>query len=86
MLNPFFYLQAIFLALGQIWANKLRSILTTLKGLEQPAVERDLFFHRREGGTRYGGLTINAVRRGDLKLLQLSHGSFSSLPSFFLLS
>jgi arylsulfatase A-like enzyme len=31
-----------------------------------------LFFHRREGGTRYGGLTINAVRRGDWKLLQNS--------------
>ncbi|MEE8459530.1 MAG: ABC transporter permease, partial [Phycisphaerales bacterium] len=30
MLNPFFYLQAVFLALGQIWANKVRSILTTL--------------------------------------------------------
>ena len=30
MLNPFFYLQAVFLALGQIWANKFRSILTTL--------------------------------------------------------
>ncbi|MCH7797128.1 MAG: ABC transporter permease [Planctomycetes bacterium] len=30
MLNPLFYLQAIYLALSQIWANKLRSILTTL--------------------------------------------------------
>lgn len=30
MLNPFFYFQAIFLALGQIWANKVRSVLTTL--------------------------------------------------------
>ncbi|MHC5115067.1 MAG: ABC transporter permease [Planctomycetota bacterium] len=30
MLNPFFYYQAIFLALGQIWANKTRSFLTTL--------------------------------------------------------
>ncbi len=30
MLNPFFYFQAIFLALGQIWANKLRAVLTTL--------------------------------------------------------
>ena len=30
MLNPFFYLQAVFLALGQIWANKVRSVLTTL--------------------------------------------------------
>ena len=30
MLNPFFYLQAVVLALGQIWANKVRSVLTTL--------------------------------------------------------
>ncbi len=30
MLNPLFYLQAVYLALSQIWANKLRSILTTL--------------------------------------------------------
>jgi arylsulfatase A-like enzyme len=31
-----------------------------------------LFFHRREGGQRYGGLTINALRRGSWKLLQNS--------------
>jgi len=30
MLSPFFYIQAILLALGQIWANKTRSILTML--------------------------------------------------------
>ncbi len=30
MLSPFFYLQAISLALGQIWANKTRSVLTML--------------------------------------------------------
>lgn len=30
MLNPLFYLQAIALALGQIWANKTRSLLTML--------------------------------------------------------
>ncbi|MCP3905193.1 MAG: FtsX-like permease family protein [Planctomycetes bacterium] len=30
MLSPFFYYQAIVLALGQIWANKTRSFLTTL--------------------------------------------------------
>ena len=34
--------------------------------------DRDLFFHRREGGERYQGLTIQAVRRGDWKLLQNS--------------
>ncbi len=49
-----------------------RSILPTLLGESQPAEERDLFFHRREGGERYGGLTINAIRRGDWKLLQNS--------------
>ena len=30
MLSPFFYIQAIFLALTQIWVNKTRSFLTTL--------------------------------------------------------
>ena len=30
MLNPILLYQAIVLAIGQIWANKLRSILTTL--------------------------------------------------------
>ncbi|MDY7109347.1 MAG: ABC transporter permease [Planctomycetota bacterium] len=30
MLNPIFYYQAVLLALSQIWANKTRSILTTL--------------------------------------------------------
>jgi putative ABC transport system permease protein len=30
VLNPLFYCQAVLLALGQIWANKTRSILTTL--------------------------------------------------------
>jgi arylsulfatase A-like enzyme len=45
------------------------SILPLLQGGSEPP-QRDLFFHRREGGERYGGLTINAVRRGDWKLLQ----------------
>lgn len=49
-----------------------RSILPTLLGKKQAEEQRDLFFHRREGGDRYGGLTINAVRRGDWKLLQNS--------------
>ena len=30
MLNPFFYIQAVILALGQIWAHKMRAFLTTL--------------------------------------------------------
>ena len=49
-----------------------RSILPTLLGKKQASDRRDYFFHRREGGDRYGGLTINAVRRGDWKLLQNS--------------
>ncbi len=48
------------------------SLLPTLLGKPQETSNRDLFFHRREGGTRYGGLIINAVRRGDWKLLQNS--------------
>jgi arylsulfatase A-like enzyme len=47
-----------------------RSILPTLLGRPQPPEQRDLFFHRREGGDTYGGLIIHAVRRGDWKLLQ----------------
>ncbi len=49
-----------------------RSILPTLIGQPQPAESRDLFFVRREGGDRYGGLTVRALRRGDWKLLQNS--------------
>lgn len=46
------------------------SLLPTLLGKEQQTDNRDFFFHRREGGNRYGGLTINAIRRGQWKLLQ----------------
>lgn len=49
-----------------------RSILPTLLGKSQDFSDRDMFFHRREGGDRYAGLTINAIRRGDWKLLQNS--------------
>ena len=49
-----------------------KSFLPTLLGTPQPELKRDLFFHRREGGDRYGGLTIHALRRGDWKLLQNS--------------
>lgn len=49
-----------------------RSILPTLLGQATTDAPRDLFFHRREGGTRYGGLTTNAIRRGPWKLLQNS--------------
>jgi len=46
------------------------SLLPAMLGKEQPARERDLFWTRREGGNRYMGKTIWAVRRGDWKLLQ----------------
>ncbi len=49
-----------------------RTILATLRGLPQELPERDVFFSRREGGTTYGGKTIDAVRRGPWKLLQNS--------------
>lgn len=48
------------------------SFLPTIRGEAQPVVDRDLFFCRREGGERYMGLTIQAIRRGDWKLLQNS--------------
>lgn len=47
-----------------------RTFLPTLLGQRQPAHERDLFFTRREGGNAYGGKTIDAVIRGEWKLLQ----------------
>ncbi|QDT12364.1 sulfatase-like hydrolase/transferase [Planctomycetes bacterium K23_9] len=48
------------------------SLLPVMLGEQANVAERDLYFHRREGGNRYGGLTINAVRRGDWKLIQNS--------------
>ena len=48
------------------------SLLPLLLGEKQSTNDRDLFFHRREGGNRYAGLIINAVRRGKWKLLQNS--------------
>ena len=49
---------------------------TSLTGLLQQKVEklqpRDMFFHRREGGERYGGMITNAMIRGDWKLLKNS--------------
>jgi arylsulfatase A-like enzyme len=49
-----------------------RSFLPVLLGEDAPAEERTLYFTRREGGTRYGGQSICAVRKGDWKLLQNS--------------
>lgn len=48
------------------------SFLPTLMGEPQAWRERDLFFSRREGNMRYNGKTIEALRRGDWKLLQNS--------------
>jgi arylsulfatase A-like enzyme len=45
------------------------SFLPTLLGIEQTDPSRDLYFVRREGGPAYGGKTIEALRRGDWKLI-----------------
>lgn len=47
-----------------------RSILPTLRGKQQEPVRKFNFWTRREGGNRYMGKTIWAVRQGDWKLLQ----------------
>ena len=47
-----------------------RSFLPTLIGESESETSRDLYFVRREGGAAYGGKTIEALRRGDWKLLQ----------------
>ena len=46
------------------------SFLPTLLGKPQPDSVRDLYFVRREGGPAYGGKTIEALVRGDWKLIQ----------------
>ncbi len=48
------------------------SLLPTLLGQTQQPLRTQWFFRRREGGTRYGGKTIEAVIEGDWKLLQNS--------------
>ncbi|GIW81071.1 MAG: N-acetylgalactosamine-6-sulfatase [Gemmatales bacterium] len=48
------------------------SILPALLGKKQSLPKRDLFFTRREGGPAFAGKTIDAVRRGDWKLVQNS--------------
>lgn len=48
------------------------SFLPILAGQSQPPLREYWFFRRREGGNRYGGKTIEAVRHGDWKLLQNS--------------
>ena len=49
-----------------------RSFLPLLLGRKQPAFDRDLFFTRREGGERFMGECIWAMRRGDWKLVKNS--------------
>jgi arylsulfatase A-like enzyme len=46
------------------------SFLPTLRGETGPPCAREYYFVRREGGPAYGGKTIEALRRGDLKILQ----------------
>ncbi len=48
------------------------SLLPVLLGRNVEPVERDLFFHRREGNLRFQGLTIQAMRRGRWKLVRNS--------------
>ena len=45
------------------------SFLAALKGENPPARDRDMYFIRREGGPAYQGLTIEALRRGDWKIV-----------------
>lgn len=49
-----------------------RSFLPQLLGKPFDPPARDLFWVRREGGPRYGGLDYHAVRRGDWKLFRNS--------------
>ena len=46
------------------------SFLPVLLGQPDPAAARDLYFVRREGGPAYGGKTIEALRRGNWKIVQ----------------
>jgi arylsulfatase A-like enzyme len=48
------------------------SFLPLLIGNNQSDKDRPVFFERREGGERYGGLTIQSVRLNDWKLIQNS--------------
>ncbi|MBX2820989.1 MAG: sulfatase-like hydrolase/transferase [Rhodothermaceae bacterium] len=57
-----------------------KSFFSILTGQMQFSEPRDFFFSRREGGTRYSGKTIEAIRRGDWKLLQNS--PFASLELY----
>lgn len=49
-----------------------RSFLPVLTGQSNTEPDRPLYFVRREGGTRYAGLTIQAIQQNGWKLLQNS--------------
>ena len=49
-----------------------RSLLPLLRGEAKSLPDRDLFWTRREGGPRFMGKTIHAMRRGPYKLVQNS--------------
>ena len=46
-----------------------QSLVPWLKNPAAPQAEREIYFVRREGGMQYGGLTIEALRQGDWKLV-----------------
>ena len=46
------------------------SFLPALPGDNAPEAAREFYFVRREGGIAYGGKTIEALRRGEWKILQ----------------
>ena len=48
------------------------SFLSELLGKKRSEEKREVYFIRREGGTAYGGKTIEALRWGNWKLLQNS--------------
>lgn len=58
------------------------SLLELLTEIAPDLPPRDLFFHRREGGNRYGGMITNAIIRGEWKLVRNS--PFSPLELFHL--
>lgn len=55
------------------------SLLPVLTGPSAPAPSREIYFVRREGGAAYGGKTIEALRRGEWKLVQDSPFGASEL-------
>ncbi len=48
------------------------SLLDVWTGKSQTVPDRELFFHRREGGLRYQGMISNALRHADWKLVRNS--------------